>query len=76
MEFKILLTSAAFVALSALGASAQENATLAVEGETILTSATAPAFAENLDKVYSNDGRVVDRRNGGGGGGGEHVAVA
>lgn len=53
MEFKILLTSAAFVALSALGASAQENATLAVEGETILTSATAPAFAENLDKVYS-----------------------
>jgi sulfur-oxidizing protein SoxA len=53
MEFKILLTSAAFVALSALGASAQGDATLAVEGETILTSAAAPAFADNLDTVYS-----------------------
>ncbi len=53
MEFKTLLTSVAIVAFSAGVVSAQEDATLAIEGETILTSAAAPAFADNLDTVYS-----------------------
>ena len=53
MEFKTLLTSAAIVALSAGFASAQDDATLSVDGEVIKTRADAPAFAENLDTVYS-----------------------
>jgi len=53
MEFKTLLTSAAIVALSAGFASAQDDATLSVDGEVIQTRADAPAFAENLDTVYS-----------------------
>jgi hypothetical protein len=51
MEFKTLLTSAAIVALSAGFASAQDDATLSVDGEVIQTRADAPAFAENLDTV-------------------------
>ena len=53
MEFKTLLKSAAIVALSAGFASAQDDATLSVDGEVIKTRAEAPAFAENLDTVYS-----------------------
>ncbi len=53
MEFKTLLTSAAIVAFSSGVVSAQEDATLAIDGEVISTSAKAPAFADNLDKVYS-----------------------
>jgi sulfur-oxidizing protein SoxA len=53
MEFKTLLTSVAIVAFSAGVVSAQEDATLAIEGEVISTSANAPAFADNLDTVYS-----------------------
>ena len=53
MEFKTLLTSAAIVALSAGFASAQDDATLSVDGEVIKTRAEAPAFTENLDTVYS-----------------------
>ena len=53
MEFKTLLTSVAIVAFSAGVVSAQENATLAIEGEVISTSAKATAFADNLDTVYS-----------------------
>jgi sulfur-oxidizing protein SoxA len=53
MEFKNLLTSVAIVAFSAGVVSAQEDATLAIEGEVILTSAKSPAFADNLDTVYS-----------------------
>ena len=53
MEFKTLLTSATIVALSAGFASAQDDSTLAVDGDVIKTRAAAPAFAENLDTVYS-----------------------
>ena len=53
MEFKTLLTSAAIVALSAGFASAQDDSILAVDGDVIKTRAAAPAFAENLDTVYS-----------------------
>jgi sulfur-oxidizing protein SoxA len=53
MEFKTLLTSVAIVAFSAGVVSAQEDATLAIEGEVISISAKAPAFADNLDTVYS-----------------------
>ena len=53
MEFKTLLTSVAIVAFSAGVVSAQEDATLAIEGEVISTSAKATAFADNLDTVYS-----------------------
>ena len=53
MEFKTLLTSVAIIAFSAGVVSAQEDAILAIEGEVISTSAKAPAFADNLDTVYS-----------------------
>lgn len=53
MEFKTLLKSAAIVALSAGFASAQDDSILAVDGDVIKTRAAAPAFAENLDTVYS-----------------------
>ena len=52
MEFKTLLTSVAIVAFSAVVVSAQEDATLAIEGEVISTSAKAPASADNLDTGY------------------------
>ena len=53
MELKTLLTSMVIIGFSAGLVSAQADATLAVEGEVISTSASAPAFAENLDTVYS-----------------------
>ena len=53
MEFKTLLTSAAIVALSVGFAYAQDDSILAVDGGVIKTRAAAPAFAENLDTVYS-----------------------
>jgi len=53
MKMKHVLPSLVVLALSAGGATADEETTLSIEGETLTIRADAPAHAEELDEVIS-----------------------
>lgn len=52
MKLTKLIAASALVAFAS-SATADEDASLVIDGETLLTKAAAPAHAENLDEVFS-----------------------